>query len=137
MKTKSQLDTPMHCHPATVEAWSDFSNQVASHVANLDGSRQSYSPIVLPVTKVKILAQACYCCWASAEVHSMFAADFPRESAVVFTWHSVVKETMNRVLHQDGSALQWQPDYGDLPTDSIVCICSVHKATCITSMFAV
>ena len=59
MRTKSQLDTPLPCHPATVEAWSDFSNKVASHIADLDGSGQSYSPIVLPVTKVEIPAQAC------------------------------------------------------------------------------
>ena len=74
MKTKSRLDTPLPCHPATVEAWSDFSNKVAGHIAGLDGSSQSYSPIVLPVTKVEIPAQACSR-WASAEVHSMFAAD--------------------------------------------------------------
>ncbi len=47
-----------------------------------------------------------------------------RESAVVFTWHSVVTETMNCVLKQDGSDLQWQPDHSDLPTDSTVCVCS-------------
>ena len=65
MKTKSQLDTPAPYHPATVEVWSDFSNKVASHIADLDGSSQSYSPIVLPVTKLQILAQACYrCCVA-------------------------------------------------------------------------
>ena len=58
MKTKSQLDTPAPYHLATVEAWSDFSNKVASHIADLDGSSQSCSQIVLPVTKVKILAQA-------------------------------------------------------------------------------
>ncbi|DBA96649.1 TPA: hypothetical protein ACH3X1_015507 [Trebouxia sp. C0004] len=51
MKTKSQPDTPLPYHPATVEAWPDFSNRVASHIANLEGSSQSYSPIVLPVTK--------------------------------------------------------------------------------------
>ncbi|KAL0021561.1 hypothetical protein WJX77_008978 [Trebouxia sp. C0004] len=95
MKTKSQLDTPLPYHPATVEAWPDFSNRVASHIANLEGSSQSYSPIVLPVTKMS-----------------------SRESAVVFTWHSVVTETMNRILKQDGSDLQWQPDHSDLPTDS-------------------
>lgn len=75
MKTKSQLDTPLPYHPATVEAWPDFSNRVASHIANLEGSSQSYAPIVLPVTKVEVSAQACYCCWASAEMHSMAAAD--------------------------------------------------------------
>ena len=56
MKTKSQPDTPLPCHPATVEAWPDFSNKVASHISELDGSSESYSPIVLPVTKVKIRA---------------------------------------------------------------------------------
>ncbi|KAL0043922.1 hypothetical protein WJX82_005225 [Trebouxia sp. C0006] len=69
--------------------------QVASHIANLEGSSQSYSPIVLPMTKMS-----------------------SRESAVVFTWHSVVTETMNRILKQDGSDLQWQPDHSHLPTDS-------------------
>ncbi|DBA86957.1 TPA: hypothetical protein ACH3X2_000350 [Trebouxia sp. C0005] len=95
MKTKSQLDTPLPYHPATVEDWPDFSNRVASHIASLESSSQTYSPIVLPVTKMS-----------------------SRESAVVFTWHSVVTETMNRILKQDGSDLQWQPDHSDLPTDS-------------------
>ena len=59
MKTKSQLDTPLPYHPAAVEAWPDFSKRVASHAANLEGSNQSYSPIVLPVTKAEVSAQAC------------------------------------------------------------------------------
>ena len=72
MKTKSKLDTPLPYHSAAVEAWPDFSKRVASHVANLEGSNQSYSAIVLPVTKVEVSAQACYRCWASAGMHSMF-----------------------------------------------------------------
>ena len=75
METKSQLDTPLPYHPATVEAWPGFSNRVARHIANLEGSSQSYSLIVLPVTKVKVSAQACYRCWASAEMHFVFVAD--------------------------------------------------------------
>lgn len=60
------------------------------------------------------------------------------ESAVVFTWHSVVTETMNRILNQDGSDLQWQPDHSDLPTDSTVCVCGVvHRKSSITFMLAV
>jgi len=74
-KIKSQVDTPLPFHPATVEAWPDFSNRVASHIANLEGSSHSYSPIVLPMTKVEVSAQACHRCWGSAEMHSMFAAD--------------------------------------------------------------
>ena len=58
-----------------------------------------------------------------------------RELAVVFTWHSVVTETMNRILKQDGSDLQWQPDHSDLPTDSTVCVCSdPHKLFSIMFM---
>ncbi len=57
---------------------------------------------------------------------------------MVFTWHSVVTETMNRILDQDGSDLQWQPDHTDLPTDSTVCICSdLHETSSITFMLAV
>lgn len=67
MKTQSQTDTPQSCHPATVDAWSDFNNKVASHVADLDGSSQRYSPIFLPATKVEVHGQACRCAAAAAE----------------------------------------------------------------------
>lgn len=47
-----------------------------------------------------------------------------RELAIALTWHGVVTETMNRVLGQDDSDLQWQPDDCDLPIYSTVCGCN-------------
>ena len=48
----------------------------------------------------------------------------PRESGVAFTWHCVVTETMNHILREDDSDLQWQPDSSDLPTESSVRGCA-------------
>ena len=129
LKTRSQLDPPLPCHPATVAAWSDFSNKVASHIATLDGSSQSYSPTVLPVTKVEIPAETCYSFGPLLKWIPCMLQMSSRESAVVFAWHSMVSETMNRILKQDGHDLQWQPDDGDLPTDSTVCVCSDLRKT--------